>query len=349
MRIWSYFIDMLFVLSILSFSFPTCSNTINPPQGISSYEFDLEQDQTFCFSSDRHFYAFINNFENCVVSSYYMESSGSKTALETVFFDSFNSSATSPFIDFGEYYGMIAIYATANTKFRLHSIVLENACEDEIIVSNIATDTFYFTPTGNNQCVFPFPICDTISTTFDVAFSSPNDTIDVFMLDNEKISIQETTWLDFSVPFYIIVNASPNEQSHIRFTFSGERCTQGTKRISSQIESFSESFGNSLTTSEIIGITAGGLILILAAAILIVCLVISKKDQLPRIIHGLQNMVNHDNNTSKAMAEENKDFDTEEEEEEGIEVGIEEASESDFVSVDPEIENVPSYFYVNDY
>ncbi|OHT00448.1 hypothetical protein TRFO_32853 [Tritrichomonas foetus] len=356
---------MIFLFITNAFSFPTCSMTIDAPKGISYYEFDINAGKTHCFYADRFFYVFINNFDNAVVSAFYLRNRNSETALKTIFFDSLNTSATNPLIDFGDVSGLVGIYAKEQTRFRLHTIVLDKQCDGDITVSNSGTDTFYFSPTGNSQCIFPVPICEELTAQFDPQFISENDQLDVFMPDNDKLIVKKFLQRDFSVPFYIIVNATESNESTIRFTYSGTTCTRGTKRLSTQVPVVRESYKDQLGTSAIIGITFGAILLVLVAAILIVCLVIRRKEKIKIIKKEIRNRFNlmanssfyHTYNSRRANKKnenavsnntiENTKADGEQTLK-SLSVRDESSSystESDFISVEAEIDETPSFFY----
>lgn len=98
----------------------------------------------------------------------------SSTALKSIYFDSSNCSTISPFIDFGNYSGLVSIYASKQAIIRLETIVLDVKCQDDITITNSATDTFVIYPQSGQQCVFPFPKCDVLSVNFFPTFQGLN-------------------------------------------------------------------------------------------------------------------------------------------------------------------------------
>ena len=157
---------MFLILISFSFSLGNCILTVEPPKGVTYYEYDLEPSQTICFSSNNFFYVLIHNFKNTVISAHYVKKKDSSTALKSIYFDSSNCSTISPFIDFGNYPGLVSIYASKQAIIRLETIVLDVKCQDDITVTNSATDTFVIYPQSSQQCVFPFPKCEVLSVNF---------------------------------------------------------------------------------------------------------------------------------------------------------------------------------------
>lgn len=349
------------LIILFAFTYSQCLEKIIPPKGITYYEYDLEPTETICFQSTSYFYVMIQNFKNTVVSAHYLKKGDDDTYLKSTFFDSSNCSSTNPFIDFGNYSGLVNIYASKQAKIRLQTAVLSEKCRGEITITNSATDTFVIYPESNNQCVFPFPKCEVLSVSFFPTFPDNNGYIYVYESPNELQHIIRANYQnDYTKPFYFVINIDKKStESYVMFTYTGTGCIKGTKRVSTQVSTFSQSLRSPLSYGAIIGIIICSLAFVIACAIIIVCCVIKKRHlqentETEDVKEVEEQTLSESSNQSQNYDEvsnpeldylrsnTNYDFDIND----GLDAR-ETSSDSEFLSVEPEIDETPSYFYQN--
>lgn len=350
---------MLFLL--FSFICSDCMNTINPPKGITYYEYDLNSTETICFYASNYFYVLIHNFKNTVISAHYLKKKDSSTYLKSIYFDSSNSSATNPFIDFGNYSGLVNIYALNPAKIRLETIVLDVKCQNDIIVTNSPTDTFVVYPESKQQCVFPFPKCNVLSISFFPTFPDNNGAIHVYESPDELQKTITTNYQhDYTKPFYFIIDIDrKSSDCYVMFTYTGTGCIKGTKRISAQVSSFTQKLKAPLSFGALIGIVIAALVFVIAIAIIIVCCVIKKRHLQENTetedIKEIEEKTNSDSsnlsqnfddiqNPELRYLRNNSNYDANITDNLSIE---DVSSDSEFLSVEPVIDETPSYFYQN--
>lgn len=334
---------MLFSLYFFgAFSFPNCNENIVVPKGIHYYEFKMDPDYTICFASVPYFYVFLNNYNRAVVSADYKKSMDSGSSLKSIYFDSTNSSSTSSFLDFGKYSGLVGIHSLNYTIARLHTVVLDTPCQDKITVTNSATDTFYLSPQYNQQCVFPFPICESVSALFDPNLPKSSYLQLFFAPNQDQLKITSLIQQTIKNPFYFFIHSKKGDNSingtgHVRFTYTGSKCTKATKRVSAQIPMFEEEF-RTLSIGQIIGIVVGSILLVVVVAIIVVVCVIKRR-------HLQESKTKEsDNSRSYNFTPQTSNLD------DAFSERLSDAKEisdsgSDFAEVEPILDQTPSYFY----
>lgn len=352
---------MFYLLFSFSLSFPSCLFVIEPPKGVTYYEYSLNESQTICFYSGKYFYVMIHSFRYTVISADYVKKKGSGSSLKSIYFDSLNSSATNPFIDFGNYSGVVGVSAKKPTTVRLETIVLDEKCQNEITVTNSATDTFVIYPETNHQCVFPFPKCNSLSVNFFPTFPNNNGNIMVYESPNEvPHTITANYQKDYTNPFYFIVNIDKRtSESYVLFTYTGTGCIKGTRRISTQVSTFDQRLRTPLSNGALAAIVICSLVVVVVIAIVIVYIVIKKR-------HLQENSETEDiekDNNNKELTDSYNQFSSESLEDQSnpeldylksnnnydskiFNENYEEfSSDSDFITVEPIIDDTPSYFY----
>ena len=272
-----------------------CDEYINIlPESIMRINRTLNNGQTICIRGNEYFYIVLNKFEYCEITGDYLSKVRDEYSIYTVKFD--YQSYTQPYVDFGEYAGILTIRALRDDAvFQAHAINRKKPCLDQVYITTKQTNSVQFSSkwTGNSElkkgqrlCLFlcPFGEFDNIRMVYQTSHESNYVEVTLF---NETTQLPATSsdaeYQGIDEPAYAVWESGDAVDScFLRASYATSIDSSLWKGYDGFYPVFNETLQDTLSREAIILISVATALVVIIVAGVIVCLIVWKKRRLER-------------------------------------------------------------------